>query len=443
MDSIFVQEIDDLLKQKLPKKSSISGAQLIKVSPDNTSDLAISTASTYRFRLPRMGGAYLARSKGQTGPFFSFSIYSYDNANPAVAEDYKGEIYSTFKSLRILVNGVEVHNNMYFNHTYADWMKMKPVDWLRSDAGNFGVTAAYGGAPFGALATQTGSGTVFTLPLPDNYSMLNSKDHAIPLEYLDIIIEVGLNNANNFLGKSADGANLTNPKISGLSLWIPVVYVDHEIDQAIKAKLEMADEDESEMMLLPVQDIRVDAQSYSFATAGTKTFIWNSVSSSCRLLEAKLSLDATDTTAYKTTTGLTGNITSYQYKIDGKNANQNPVTTGVTATDVNLAYPLYEDFVSAYNQINNDVPQMSPITKAQFLGSAATNPAHGAVLASGFAMVCNLDTVSKELVGGVKLLNNLSLEVTNNAGGAQSNVYLIQHSNRVIALSKSKCKVIR
>lgn len=439
MDQILVQEVDDILRQRLPRKSSISGVHWVPVYPDNTGSLALSTASTYRFRLPRVGGGYLAVSKGQTGPFFSFSIAT----NAAAA--FEGEVYGVFRQCRILVNGTEAHNNLYFNHTYAEWLKTKPSDWLRSDGGNFGMANSFSGVMFPALASQN-SGTVYTLPYPDNYSVISNKNHALPLEYLDVVIEMTLNDFGNIMGLAASGASVTSATMSNLTLWIPVTYVDHEVDMAIKAKLEAADEDDKEMLLLYVQDVKADMQSYDFSSAGTKAFVWNSTSSMCRLLEAKISIDAgaASTTNYKTLTGLTGGVTSYQFKIDGKNVPyQNPVTTGVTATDVALAYPLYQDFVSAYNQINNNEPQMSTITKAQFLGSAATNPAHGAALASSFAMVANLDTVSKDLVNGAKLINNLTLEVTCDGNGAQSNVYLIQHSNRLIGISKNRCRVLK
>ncbi|MBK9285063.1 MAG: hypothetical protein IPM51_12220, partial [Sphingobacteriaceae bacterium] len=422
MDQIFVQEIDDVLKMRLPKKSSISGAEWVPCYPENTGALPLATSSTYRFRLPRRG--YLCRTKGQTGPFFTTQFTTSANA--------EGEPWAFIRSMRILIHGIEVHFNQFYNHTYGEWLKMKSSDWLRSDGQQMGIVSAYGASPFGALGAIA-SGTYFNVPIPDNYSVLTSKNNALPLEYLDVVVEVTLNDHRNFLGASADGSNLASASVANLTLWLPICFVDPEVDNAIKAKLDMADENDAEMFLMPVSDIRVDSQTYDFSVAGQKTFVFNSVSTMCRLLQAKISIDATNTTNYKTLTGLTGGVSQYQYKVDGKNVTQNAVTVASPA----IAYPLYQDFVSAYNQINNDNIQMCPLAQATFTGSAATNPAHGAVLASNFSMVANLDSVSKELTGGQKLINNLTLELTNANTGAVSNLYLIQHSNRVLGLARN------
>lgn len=445
MDQLFVQEIDDVLKMKLPKKSSISGAEWVPCYPENTGTLALNTATTYRIRFPRRSG-YLCRTRGQTGPFFSWqlSFTPNDNNGPLYAI---GEPWAFIRQMRILINGVEIHNNQYYNHTYCQWLQKKPADWLRSDAKQMGVIAEYGGSPFAAANAGStddnkrfANGSYFNVPIPDNYSVLTSKNNALPLEYLDVVIEVTMNNHQNFLGKGADGTNLTTATIGNLVLWLPICFVDPDVDNAIKAKLDMADSDDAEMFLIPVNDIRTDAQTYSFDAAATKTFVFNSVSSMCRLLEAKISLDATDASMYKTTTGLTGGVTQYQFKVDGKNVTQNPVTVASPA----IAYPLFQDLVSAYNQINNDNVQMCPLPRTYFTGDADTNPAYNEAFDSNFCMVANLDTVSKELTGGQKLINNLTLELTTAGGGAaNSNLYLIQHSNRVIGLSRNRCKVIR
>lgn len=447
MDQLFVQEIDDILKQKLPRKSSVSGAEWVAVNPENTQDLLFSTASVIRFRLPRRG--YLARSRGQTGPFFQFGVYAGEAAD--------AEIYSAFRQYRLLVNGVEVENNQYYNHYYPEWLKSKPINWLQTDAGNFGLTASYAAAPFGAFAAANVSGITqatanyFTLPIPDNQGLLGSVNQALPLEYLDVVLEITLNNFANFMSKHGVNDKTSTASITGMQLMIPIVFVDPDVDDAIRAKLDMGDANEADMFLIPVQDVKVDAQSYSFASTGTKTFVWNSVSSMCRLLLAKISLDAADGTSYKTATGLTGGCSQYLYRVDGKNVTQSPIVLpyfgAANTNSANQAYPLYQDFVSALNQINNDTITMSPLTKSivtsVLTADCGANPANGLALTSSFAMVANLDTVSKDLVGGQKLINNLTLDITNSAAGAQSNVYLMQFSNKVIGISRNRAKVIR
>lgn len=465
MDQILVQEIDEILKQKLPMKSSISGANWIMVPPDNTQSLPLNTSNVYRIRLPKFGGGYLARSKGQTGPFLVFTL--------GAPNTFRAEAYATFKQIRILLNGVEVHNNLYYNHTYAEWLKKKGAQWLNSDAGQFvfpGITQTAGAGEFSAMpangAQVGGAGLYyqqFVLPFMDNYSILNNKDHAIPLENLDIYIELYLNNQDNFMNASQAPGNTfaaNTCTISNVLLYIPVVYVDPDVNRAIQAKLEAGDNNDEDMMLIPVEDIKVDAQTWDFTSAGTKTFVFHSVSSSCRLLEAILSpdfatgnADAVSQASYKTLCTVNPGIYQYQYRVDGKNVTQNPITT----IPYNLAYTLYQDFVSAYNQINNDVPDMSVIPYSLFLGPAPgatySYPGRAGVLSgatgSTFSMTANLDTVSKELVGGVKLIGNLQLDIYYTglvgaaAGAGQANCYLIQHSNRIIAFSKSKAKVLK
>lgn len=467
MDNLLVQEIDEILKQKLPMKSSISGANFVMVPPDNTQSLPLNTSNVYRIRLPKYGGGYLARSKGQTGPFLVFTLNVPQSTNDD--QQFICEPYALIKQMRILVNGVEVHNNLYFNHTYAEWLKKKNCQWLNSDGGQFafpGVTQTAGAVTF---APQVASGTVslnsktFVLPFPDNYSILNNKDHAIPLEDLDIYIELYLNNQDNFIGGVA-GTGATSVTVgnnfpansctvSNLLLYIPVVYVDPDVNRAIRAKLEMADNNEEEMMLIPVEDIKVDAQTWDFTKAGTKTFVFHSVSSSCRLLEAILSSDPTGVQGYKTMTTVNPAITQYQYRVDGKNVSQNPIT----ATPYNMAYSMSQDLVSAYNQINNDSNDMSPLSITIFntpdvasANATYTFPVYDGALGGSFNMVANLDTVSKELVGGVKLIGNLQLDINYNglsgaaaASAGQANCYLIQHSNRIIAFSRSKCRVLK
>lgn len=464
MDQILITEIDEILKTKLPYKSAVSGANWIMVPPDNTQSLPINSSNVYRIRLPKFGGGYLARSKGQTGPFLVFTI--------SAGENFIAEPYALIKQIRILCNGVEVHNNLYFNHTYAQWLKMKNAQWLNSDAGQFyfpGVTQTAANGTFAAMPTSGATSFQFILPFPDNYSVLNNKNHALPLENVDWYIELYLNNANNMMGQAADGTASTNPTVSNLLMYIPVVYVDPDVDRAIQAKLEAGDNNDEEMMLLPIEDIKVDSQSSDFTSPGTKTFVFHSVSSSARLLEAILSPDlgTGSTKAYKTFSVVNPGIYQYQYVVDGRNVSQNPITcpswnhTG----QYDLAYTMYQDFVSAYNQINNDVPDQSFVSKKLF-DSAQTalnpaiyvNPAYNAALSDTtggcFSMVANLDTVSKEeLIGGVKLIGNLQLNVYYDginsttvapaAGVGQANCYLIQHTNRIVALSKSKCKVLK
>ena len=441
MDNILVQEIDDVLKMKLPKKSSISGAEWVAVNPENTQSLPLSLSSTYRFRLPRRG--YLCRSKAQTGPFFSFGLTTAgDNAHGADVE-----VYSAFRSFRILINGVEVHNNQYFNHFYPEWLKKKPLDWLRTDGQNFGLLSdAVSAFPAMANATvATGANpTYFTLPIPDNYSVF-SKSNALPLEYLDIVVEMTLNEAGAISTEHTAGGGVVSLTMNDLKLYIPICFVDSEIDMAIKAKLEMANNNDEEMFLLPVNDVRVDSQSYDFSNTGTKTFVWNSTSSMVRLLEAKISTDSyAGNISYKTATGLSCGVDRYIYRVDGRNVSQNDITTGSGGINqTNLAYPLYQDLSASYNVLNNDSITMSPVSRTVFNGVAGAYPNVNTPLNSSFSMVANLDSVSKDLTGGVKLINNLTLEVHNAVAGVPANVYLIQHSNRIIGLSSNRCKVLR
>ena len=439
MDNLLVQSIDDLLRQKIPNKSSMSGADYIPVYPDNTQSLDLNNTNTYRIRLPKYPG-FLARSKGQTGPFFTYAIDGFNGAGASAT--YKGEPWAFCQQMRILVNGVEVHNCLNgFNHVYAEWLKKKRAEWLLTDASNSGVNFDGIFEPT-TTCTNDSASAKFVVPLPDNYSILSNKNHAVPLEHLDILIEITLNNHQNFLGASADGANLGNAKIKNLVLYIPVVKVDPEVSDAINMRLMSADTNEEDMLLFPIEDIRVDRQTFNYdAGPGTKTYVFNSVNSMCRLLEAKFSQDPTDAQGYKTMTGLNPGVQNYSYIVDGKRVIQNPVSTASGGFD--LAYALHNDLVSAYNSINNDDNCMGVINKARFNGTNGY-PNHNGVLESSFSLPCNLDTVSKDLVGGAKIINNLSLEV-NYQGGAVNNcnLYLIQHSNRVIAVSRSRCKVLK
>ena len=452
MDYLLVQEIDQLLKQRLPNKSSLSGADYIPVYPDNTGSLQLNNSNTYRFRLPKMGNMFLARSKGQTGAYFTYNISGLVGNN---ASTFSGETFLPFSQMRILINGVEVHNNLYYNHTYAEWLKMKRRDWLLTDGQNLGLNYTYNNGfddpPTCTNGTYTAS---FTTPIPDNYSVLNNKNFAVPLENLDILVEMTLNNYNNILSQATVNAGLDSASISNLVLYIPVVKVDPEVSDAINMRLMDADVDEEKMLLFPVEDIKVDRQSAGSLTGpATQSFVFTNVNASVRLLQAKLSSDPANgatSNAYQTLTGLNPNIQTYQFVADGKNILQNP-TVSASLGPYDQCYAMSNDLKNAFNVINNEDDCSGAINKTVFNGinggnfGTATYPAYNGSLNQSFDMVANLDTVSRDLVGGKKIINNLTLNLRYNGVANMTNVnlYLIQYSNRIIAVSKNKCKVLK
>lgn len=452
MDYLLVQEIDQLLRQKLPNKSSISGADYIPVYPDNTGSLQLNNSNTYRFRLPKMGGSFLARSKGQTGAYFTYQITA--TKPDGTASTFSGETFLPFSQMRILINGVEVHNNLYYNHTYAEWLKMKRRDWLLTDGQNLGLNYTLTNGFDDPFTCTNGTYTAsFTHPLPDNYSILNNKNFAIPLENLDILVEMTLNNYNNILSQATANANLGSATISNLVLYIPTVKVDPEVSDAINMRLMDADTDEEKMLLFPVEDIKVDRQSAgSLAAAGSQSFVFTGVNSSVRLLQAKLSMDpanaAASSNAYQTMTGLNPNMQWYQFIADGKNILQNP-TVSASLGPYDQCYAMSNDLKNAFNVINNDDDCSGAINKTVFNGGgtfgSSTYPAYNGILNQSFDMVANLDTVSRDLVGGKKIINNLTLNLNyaGIAGMNNVNLYLIQYSNRIIAVSKNRCKVLK
>lgn len=475
MDQILSVEIDSLLKQRLPSKSVISGATLILANPENTQDLPLVMSNMYRVRLPKYNG-FLGKSKGGVGAFKVFTLRS--------ATNFICESFAAFRQLRILLNGTETNNAFRYDHYYAEWLKKKPIQWFNYDGGELGMTPNYGPLVSQAVAGPDGLFyATFVVPFPDNYSILTNKNHAIgPLKDLDIVIEFYLNNSNQFMSASGADAAINDGVMSNFGLYLPIVQVDNDVSNAVSAKLEMGDSDDNEMMLIAVEDVSTSQQTWDFGNPGTKTFIWNNVSSSVRFLEAKLSLEPTGGQAYKVSTACNPFVYQFQYIVDGKNVgSQNPITvreivganvTGGAVTskinNYNLAYSLYQDLVSSYNQVTNDTQDMAPISKTVYIGvnnpAAAAGQANSLVfqqypartggLTTSFVMPCNLDTVSKDLVGGVKLINNLALQLwydgnpDGTAGGSvfQScplNCILIQHANRIIAFSKSKCKLIK
>lgn len=471
VDTILVAEIDSLLKQKLPSKSVMSGAQLIWAPPENTQSLPLVMSNVYRIRIPKFNG-FLSRSKGGTGMFMVFTL--------SADQEFICEAFAAIRSLRILLNGVEIHNNQRFDHSYAEWLKKKPIQWLNFDGSELGLSPYYE-----ALEPQgkqnAGAGQFyqnFIVPFPDNYSILTNKDHAFPLKDTDIYIEFYLNNANLFMGDASDGTNVTNPTISNFGVYLPISNVDPDVSNAVSAKLLMGDERDEDMMLIAVEDVSTSQQTYDFGNPGSKTFIWNNVSSSVRFLEAKLSLEPTGAQAYKVSTAANPLVYQFQYIVDGKNVGaQNPITVPTNPTNggvapkfgagsFNLGYALYQDLVSSYNQTANDTQDMASFSKAVYLGNQTATattqagsivyqqyPAFDKALSTNFIMPCNLDTVSRDLIGGVKLINNLSLQIWYDGNpdstgtpvyqSAPLNALLIQHSNRIIAFSHSKAKVLK
>ena len=451
MDYLLVQEIDQLLKQRLPNKSSLSGADYIPVYPDNTGQQSLNSSNTYRFRLPKMGNMFLARSKGATGAYFTYNLSGYVNG---VDNTFRGETWLPFQQMRILINGVEVHNNLYYNHTYAEWIKMKRRDWLLSDGGNLGINYTYNnGFDATTVCTNGTYSSQFYTPIPDNYSILNNKNFAVPLENLDILVEMTLNNYNNILCRGGAANALDNAIISNLVLYIPVVKVDPEVSDAINMRLMDADMDEEKMLLFPVEDVKTDKQSATNLTApGTQSFVFTNVNASVRLLQAKLSTDPANAagvaTAYQTMTGINPNMQSYQFIADGKNVLQNP-TVSAQLGPYDQCYALSNDLKNTFNVINNEDDCSGNISKSIFNGPNYTGsgnyPAYNASLNQSFDMVANLDTVSRDLVGGKKIINNLTLNIRYSglAGLANVGLYLIQYSNRIIAVSKNKCRVLK
>ena len=451
MDYLLVQEIDSVLKQRLPNKSSLSGADYIPVYPDNTGQQNLNLSNTYRFRLPKMGNMFLARSKGATGAYFTYNLSGFVGVN---ASTFRGETWLPFSQIRILVNGVEVHNNLFYNHTYAEWVKMKRRDWLLSDGGNLGINYTNAnGYDATAVCTNGNYTSQFYNPLPDNYSILNNKNFAVPLENLDILVEMTLNNFNNILCQGAVNQALDNVIISNLVLYIPVVKVDPEVSDDINMRLMDADMDEEKMLLFPVEVIKTDRQSApNLAGAGSQSFVFTNVNASVRLLQAKLSTDPSNSgagaNAYQTMTGINPNMLYYQFIADGKNVLQNP-TVSAFLGPYDQCYALSNDFKDTFNVINNEDDCSGNITKSLFNGpnftGSALYPNYNGRLDQSFDMVANLDTVSRDLVGGKKIINNLTLNLRYNgiAGLANVNLYLIQYSNRIIAVSKNKCRVLK
>jgi hypothetical protein len=87
---------------------------------------------------------------------------------------------------------------------------------------------------------------------------------------------------------------------------------------------------------------------------------------------------------------------------------------------------------------------MGSINKNRFNSLAVANPAYNGALASSFSAVAILDTVSKDnVISGAKIINNLQTELQyQGANLPNANVYLIQHSNAIVAFSKTKAKLL-
>lgn len=473
MDQVLVQAIDELLMpNQIPNKSALSGADFVPVYPQDGAPVPLNGSSIVRFSLPKYYGKVLATSKGQTGAYFAVTY----NCNAA----WIGEPWAWIREMRIFVNGVQLPANLYYNHTYSEWLKTKRIDWLRTDAENQGVNFSnyiedvnnvdYTRLGFAPLEQQPSTKT-FIIPLPDNYSILTNKDHVLPLGELSIEVHCVVNNHVNFIGKGSDGTNLTaTPTLSDIRMYIPVVDVEPTVYDALAMRLKEADEDETKMLLYPIQNVSVEAQSVTFNPgAGSKNLVFNDVSSSVRLLMAKFSKDpgvGTDN-AYKTMTGLNCGITRYNFTIDGKKVQQNDVTTSNenAGAGYDLAYSMYKDGMATYNLAVNSDNSMGAINKKVFDAgqfpsdddtAAAFNayPEYNEHLSKSFTALANLDTVSRQdLIGGKQIIKNLTLNLLYdcpNAGANDTvsapgvvNAYLIAHSNAVIGLSSKKCKLLK
>jgi hypothetical protein len=449
MDNLLVQSIDEMLVQKLPTKSSMSSAEWVINYPQSTSTLAANGSNVYRFTLPKYPNGYLCSTKGGLTPFFQFTLSAF--AVGGAASKFVAEPWGIFRQIKVFLNGTQITDLQYSHRLYAEWLKKKSSEWLRTDGANFGMPETQA-LPWSALPINNAEPVKFTLPLPDNFSLF-SKNHALPLNSLEITMECTLNEfgkfctgADNVLAPGTGPQALSRVDVSNISLMLPICHVDPEVDAAIMAKLEAGDMDESEMFLLPIENVRIDAQTHNFNGAATKSFIWNTVSSSVRFLELVVSTDenVSNASSYKSTTTLNCGIQNYIYRIDGKNVTQSNVTCAAGGYD--QAYQYRNDLVSAYNYINNEQNyQMGSINKTRFNNDDATNPVFNAPLASSFSAVAILDTVSKDnVISGSKIINNLQTELQYNAVNAvpNANVYLIQHSNAIVAFSKTKAKLL-
>jgi hypothetical protein len=454
MDSLLVQSIDEMLVQKLPTKSSMSSAEWVINYPQSTSSLDANGSNVLRFSLSKYPNGYLCATKGGLTPYFQFTLSAFTaNGN---ASRFIAEPWGVFKQMKLYLNGVEISNVQYSHHLYAEWLKKKSSEWLRTDGGNFGLPEG-SALPWTALpiSERTAGGVnlpmKYTLPLPDNFSLF-SKNHALPLSSLDITIECTLNEFGKFctgiddvLAPGTAPQALAKVQVSNVSLMLPISHIDNEIHEAIMAKLEAGDMDESEMFLLPIENVRIDAQTHNFVGDATKSFIWNTVSSSVRFLELVVSTDTNDSSdfSYKTTSAFNCGILNYIFRVDGKNVSQSSITTAANGYD--QAYQHRNDLTSAYNYINNEQAyQMGSINKTRFNDLSVAPPAWNAPLASSFSAVAILDTVSRDnVISGSKIINNLQTELQYaGANLPNANVYLIQHSNAIVAFSKTKAKLL-
>jgi hypothetical protein len=446
MDSLLVQTIDEMLKEKLPTKSSMSSAEWVIAHPQSTQTLAANGSNSFRFVLPRYPSGYLCSTKGGLTPYFQFTLSGF--LADGTPSPFKVEPWGIFRQIKIFLNGVQITDLQYSHHLYAEWLKKKSSEWLRTDGANFGMPED-SALPWTTLPTSPAV-SKFTLPIPDNFSLF-SKNHALPLSSLEITMECTLNDFGRFC-TGMDAVPGTAPRalsrldVSNISLMLPICHVDNQVDEAVVAKLEAGDMDESEMFLLPIENVRIDAQSHNFVGSATKSFIWNTVSSSVRFLELIISTDINDSSVqnYKSTTTFNSGIQNYIYRLDGKNVTQSNVTTAQSGYD--QAYQHRNDLTSAYNYVNNEQSyQMGSINKSRFNDLSVAPPAWNAPLASSFSAVAILDTVSRDnVISGSKIINNLQTELQYNAVNPlnNANVYLIQHSNAIVAFSKTKAKLL-
>jgi hypothetical protein len=446
MDNLLVQTIDEMLKEKLPTKSSMSSAEWVINYPQSTATLTANGSNMYRFTLPKYPNGYLCATKGGLTPYFQFTLNAF--LPDGTASKFKVEPWAIFKQIKVYLNGVEISNVQYCSKYYGQWLKTKSSEWLRTDGANFGLPEG-SALPWTTLPVNPATPAKFTLPLPDNFSLF-SKNHALPLSSLEITMECTLNDYGRFsTGINAGEDNsvaLGRLDVSNISLMLPICHVDPQVHEAVVAKLEAADMDESEMFLLPIENVRIDAQSHNFVGTATKSFIWNTVSSSVRFLELVVSTDINDSSAqiYKSTTSFNPGVQNYIYRVDGKNVTQSNVTTNAGGYD--QAYQHRNDLTSAYNYVNNEQSyNMGSINKTRFNDVSVAPPAFNGALASSFSAVAILDTVSKDnVISGSKIINNLQTELQYNAVNAlnNANVYLIQHSNAIVAFSKTKAKLL-
>lgn len=442
------REIPGDLSFTLPRAESASEGNIHSFTSQNSQH---APGSTVKINVPQLG--YLTQ-----GSYFTVSVQS-DTADTVL-----DSVFSVFDRMTVSINGVEVLKEDRYGVAETNLLQDMPGGLLSRKQ----IQAADGAAVADRFLTDFPSGwlvgmgealgvnAVLAADTPQEFLMpirlghlLNPTRAKLPLKHMSAPMVIELTVAASGQALNAAGAVL---QVGTVTFHGNIADVAPELDREIEAMMIAGDTDSSQMLPILYDGVSVDSTT-SPGAAGTQNLVFNAAASSARWIKFLVQDSAKFVDvgeAGSSSTSILNTITEAELRVQGVSFPANGVIrcTG----NAPQAYAAYLDL------LRHTQPMYSGSGGGEMVAASSTFPLshftnsayrrireHGVNAAarhSSFQLCFDLDSHG-DLIGGLKIANQVTLAITKSGAGVAANVVMLTGTNSRLLISRSKARLIR